>query len=259
MNNVLGPRGLQGILGETCKIIDRNFFKLLVITAIVIVPLWIAIEGTKSLVRLTIAAIGARLLFTVILSFLGGALIHAVSEQYLRQTIDIGRAYRFAWGRLWAMAGALILISLLFILGSYLAGILSITSRLLAVICFLPVIYFETCWAFALQAALLEGLGPIDAISRSSELVKGNWWRVLGISLVLFLIAIIIIYASFFLRERAPIIAPIIVGILTTPIAAIGMTLLYYDLRVRKEGYNLDSLATELHIKMDSDSHEKNL
>lgn len=204
-------------------------------------------------------AIGARLLFIVAQAFFAGALIHAVSEQYLRQTVHIDRAYRFAWGRLWALAGALILISLLLHLGGFLADILSIESRFLAVICFLPVIYFENCWAFAMQAALLEGLGPIDALSSSSALVRGNWWRVLGILLVLFLIALIIRNASFYLSGGALVIAMIIVVILAFPITVIGMTLLYYDLRVRKEGYNLEWLAKELHIKMDSDSHEKNL
>ena len=157
------------------------------------------------------------------------------------------------------MAGALILISLLIYLGGYLAFIFAIKRTLLGAICLLPVIYFENYWAFALQAALLEGLGPIDALSRSSALVRGNWWRVLGILIVLFLILLIIRNASFYLAVKAPVIAAIIVSILAVHILAIGMTLLYYDLRVRKEGYNLDSLATELHIKIDNDSHEKNL
>ena len=259
MKSILGPRGLQGILGETFKIYGKNFLRLLVIVAIVLVPMLPAIETEVVKYTTFIVVIGMKLLFTVLVAFLYGALIHAVSEQYLRQTIDIGRAYRFAWGRLWAMAGAFIFIFLLIHLGGYLVGTLSIKSRFLAAICFLPVIYFKTCWALALQAALLEGLGPIDALSRSSALVRGNWWRVLGILLVLFLIVLIIRNASFYLRGGAPVIATIIVVILAFPIATIGMTLLYYDLRVRKEGYNLDSLATELHIKMDGNSHEKNL
>jgi hypothetical protein len=42
-------------------------------------------------------------------------------------------------------------------------------------------------------------------------------------------------------------------NILSTPIFTIGITLLYYDLRARKEEYNLDDLAEELHISEPSD------
>lgn len=54
MNNVLGPRGLQGILGETFKICGKNFLRLLVIVAIVQVPLCIAI-WTKFQIRLILS------------------------------------------------------------------------------------------------------------------------------------------------------------------------------------------------------------
>ena len=38
-------------------------------------------------------------------------------------------------------------------------------------------IYFGIRWAFIWQAALLEGCGAKDALSRSSDLVRDNWWR----------------------------------------------------------------------------------
>ena len=45
----------------------------------------------------------------------------------------------------------------------------------------------------------------------------------------------------------------IIGSILVAPIVITSATLLYYDLRVRKEGYSLEALAEELHIKINSD------
>ena len=88
-------------------------------------------------------------------------------------------------------------------------------------------IYFGVRWTFIWQAVLVEGTGSRAALSRSSDLVKENWWRVLGIVLVVSIIAGAISSILSFI----PIIGAIIGTILTTPILITGATLLYYDLR----------------------------
>jgi hypothetical protein len=280
MNNVLGPRNLRGIFGETFKIIGRNFLRLLAIAAIVEVPLrtifWIGILfefWIRSRVSSIIPEIAATLLFTVARALVFGALIHAVSQQYLRHTVDIGRAYRFALGRLWPLTAILILVLLL----TRLAGMLSSSANFPAVVGFCAVMLLVAYWACALQAASLEGLGVSAAMSRSSALVKGNWLRVLGVFLVLIMILAVIsgttsmldtkpkpttlhYYVHYHgLLEALRMARKAITAIAATLISAIAFTLLYYDLRVRKEGYSLESLAKELKIKIDSESHEKNL
>ncbi len=50
---------------------------------------------------------------------------------------------------------------------------------------------------------------------------------------------------------KIPGIGEIIGGILTTPFFVVGHTLLYYDLRLRKEGYNFETLAGELNTESD--------
>ena len=42
-------------------------------------------------------------------------------------------------------------------------------------------------------------------------------------------------------------------GILSMPTGIISRTLLYYDLRVRKQGYSLATLATELGTELNND------
>ncbi|OGN93291.1 MAG: hypothetical protein A2Z75_00345 [Chloroflexi bacterium RBG_13_50_10] len=132
------------------------------------------------------------------------------------------------------------------------------------------VIYLVVKWLFALQAALLEGCGPKAALSHSSRLVEKNWWRVFGIMLLLLLMAMIVIGILFILLGIGAgiwsiigattgaametiivmtVIATIgvtILAILFSPITITAATLLYYDLRVKKEGYSLDALANEL-------------
>ncbi len=55
-----------------------------------------------------------------------------------------------------------------------------------------------------------------------------------------------------FVLALIPTVGATIGAILATPIGIIGATLLYYDLRVRKQGYSLETLATELNAELGS-------
>jgi len=211
-----------------------------------------------------------------------GAMIHAVSQQYFSRPMNIRRAFGFSWRRTGVMLGAELLVFLaiasvfLIIVGVPTAlhfavhgGIGPLTSAaiiIMVTIIGLPVaIYLGMNWAFVVQTALLEGCGPRAALSHSSELVKRSWWRVLGILLLLILIISAIIYIPSTIGVGIGLIALaslpaaikaivwmgiiiwyIIAAFLTVPIVTIGETLLYFDLRVRKQGYSLDALANEL-------------
>ena len=266
MPGTLGPRNFGDILGDTFRIYGRNFLRLLAIVAIVEVilgvvayflPTPMGLEDMPQLIpQLIIVSIILLVLQIVAYPWMQGALIHAVSEQNIRRPVGIGRAYRFAWRRLGSLIvasilvalaiGVLVALAILVALISSLAG--PVTLILLLV--FIPAaVYLAVRWTFFLQAALLEHLGPVAALSRSWDLVKGNWWRVFGIMLV----AIIIAAGVSFVLRMIPMLATTPVGsilgaILTIPIVVTASTLLYYDLRVRKEGYNLDTLAGELGI-----------
>ena len=111
-------------------------------------------------------------------------------------------------------------------------------------------IYFGITWVFVWQVALLEGCGPRAALSRSSALVKESWWRVLGIMLLFGLIA----GAISGVLGMIPVLGSIVGAILSALVAIIGSTVLYYDLRVRKEGYSLEVLAGELGVEISSDT-----
>ena len=266
MSTKLNPRNIGDILGDTFRIYGGNFWDLVAITAIVLGVLGI-IEIIAGLGSLPLIITGgeiealagwviAGLIIMVVAYIVGGilvvgALIHAVSEQYLRQRISIRQAYSFAWRRLGAMLGAGILASLA--IGGIVAVAVSVAALswvgwILLVVGSCASIYLMIRWIFVLPAALLEGLGPTAALSRSSALVKKNWWRVLGITLVVALISA----AISLILGMIPTVGAILASILVTPIYMIASTLLYYDLRVRKEGYSLEALASELHIEIDS-------
>ena len=250
MTDPLGPRNFEGILSETFTVYSRNFLRLIVIVVVVEVILgiigFILINTLMLPVVLTKASIlDPRALFVPAVLFslailavvsvitaplMQGALIHAISTQALGQEISIEQSYRFAWKRLGSLIGATILAGLvLFVLIATIIGI--------------PIaIYLGIRWVFILPSILLEGVSPLNAFSRSSKLVEENWWRVLGITLFMAFIAAAISSILGFI----PLVGVIIGGILSTPVAIISSTLLYYDLRVRKENYSLQKLEAEI-------------
>ena len=104
-------------------------------------------------------------------------------------------------------------------------------------------ILFSVRWFFIMQTASLERCGPAGALVRSSDLVRGNWWRVFGIMsliLITFGIANGIVGSVLGL---IPYVGPVVTAILFAPVLIIFQTLLYHDLRLRHDGSELYTSA----------------
>jgi ABC-type sulfate transport system permease component len=97
------------------------------------------------------------------------------------------------------------------------------------------------------------------ALRRSAELVKGSWWRVFGILLLVLLIVLIISQVisvpfslPFFLVGDQPsdseflltlvitALGGIVASTITAPFTAAATVLLYVDRRIRREGLDID-------------------
>jgi Membrane domain of glycerophosphoryl diester phosphodiesterase len=174
-----------------------------------------------------------------------GATIVAVSHVYLGREITVTGALAHIRGRITGLAITMIVIGLMTLLG-FLALIV-------------PGIILALMWALAIPVAVLEQRTMLDAASRSAELTKGSRLRVLLIYLLFLLLMVIIIMlfsvpitiaglwmsrganaAPSMATQMASIIAGFIAQCLTAPLMTIGLSLLYYDQRVRKEAFDLD-------------------
>ena len=139
-------------------------------------------------------------------------------------------------------------------------------------------IYFAVRWTFITTAVLLEESPIRRAFGKSWELTRGRWWHIWGmlisISVISFAIRRILQTTVKFILilmkiEGAKVDMDTIRGMIMYvpvdtdtlfytltiwsnqiinafifPIWVIGITLLYFDLRIRKEGSNIQSLAT---------------
>jgi hypothetical protein len=174
-----------------------------------------------------------------------GATVVAVSEITLGHKPRVARAY----GRVLAVFGR-------FLWTYLLVAIVFIVGLLLLV---LPGIFALTVLMFATTAVMLERRGGWDALKRSASLGKGYYWRnLLALALIMILIFVghmilwIIVGMTVFALgdpNQLGIAARIIVAAVSnlfTPIVMILVTLLYYDMRVRKENYDTATLAQDL-------------
>jgi len=219
------------------------------------------------------AVSGALLLVSLLIVVPLGeaATTRAVSDRYLDRPSSLLAAYRAAWGRLGALItmilvligaylGSIVVVVLLIVLLSLAgAGALSALLAVLAAIALIPaLLFFYIRTAVAVPAIVLERVSGWQGLRRSWNLINGRFWATFGRMALLWIIAAIISSVvaaifeipgsafdpnnSFVFDQVASAIAAVFVG----PITYIGVTLLYYDIRIRKEGFDIEMLARSL-------------
>ena len=140
---------------------------------------------------------------------------------------------------------------------------------------------FVTYWCFFAAAVLVEGKSFSDGLGRRGELIEGDWWRILGTMFAIFLlhfaIGLVFRIAFGFLLSLTGLVGTMEflktvqwttltqllnnqpeaslsyvmmcfinlgIDIFTMPIWVIGGTLLYFNQRIRKEGFDIEMMAT---------------
>jgi hypothetical protein len=145
--------------------------------------------------------------------------------------------------------------------GLIIAAVLGLLFLVLLVI--VASIFVYTRLLLTPQAIVLEDHNALAGIKRSWRLVEGSFWRTLAIMLLtgilIYLISSLpagIISFSLTLANRGSTSGMMLNQAITTLVTQIGLiialplqlavyTLLYYDLRVRKEGYDIEMMAQQ--------------
>ena len=171
------------------------------------------------------------------------ACFRAIAQSYLGEHADWRSSLSYALRRA---------PSLLWLTALYLLGVLIGSIFLVA-----PGVWLCIAWAFATPILLTEGLKGQRALARSHGLVKGRWWRTFGVIALGFILAWVVrsvvlalfLAAIFFGSDNDALVLVLsalagVVGLLiTTPLLAALLTVVYFDLRVRKEAFDLELLA----------------
>jgi len=223
-------RDLGEIIQAALHLYGQHPLPLVSIAAIVI-PLGIASAAFQSAiddeVAMTLVVIGVGVLQFVANVVASAGIVAALQSGDAGEPVEFAAACDAAFARLGTLIGA--------------------TLRALGIILLLAITIVGIPWAvrqavrwfFVSQAIMIDDTGVVGATDRSAEVVIGSWWRTFGIALVIGLIGAIpsaILYGVFYL---APVIvsgtASAIMTAVVLPFGVGAMTLLYFDLTVRKE------------------------
>jgi hypothetical protein len=179
----------------------------------------------------------------------------AVADAYLGVEPEWRRSLRFAVRRLGGLFGVAIV-----------GGILVALATVALIV---PGVWLFVSYSVAVPALLLERVGPINALRRSFRLVRGRWWSTAGTLLVGYLLigilgalvtGVIMVVPSLVAEGNTlvgalgAVVGGTVGSVLTTPYSAAVVTLLYFDLRVRKEGLDLQLIAEGADVQRDPDA-----
>jgi hypothetical protein len=254
MKFTIEPMNLGDILSRAFRVLFSRLGVFIAIELIMVAP-----TLTLQLLLPDVAVGGGAVFLILPMIILGpigsAAMLHVITQEYLGEPVSLGGAFQFAIGRFLPLLGTSILVGLGLILG-FMA-------------CCIPGIYFAICWAFASQVVVMENLSGAEALGRSRSLVQGYFWHVFG---VLFVVSLMVgvpgwiagailpnalpfqaadaqnpflrvgpvtNFANFAVHE---IIVTTLNGVLQA-FQAICATLLYFDLRNRKEAFDVGHIV----------------
>ncbi len=272
----LRPLTIGETLDASFKLFTANLRKLLPLSAVVLIPIGIlqlvlnARMGTDfsfleaaltepadpTVVFAPLGRLVALGIVTGLLSLLGTLLVQAAA---IRLYADLYQGRETSWQD-----------SLTFGISRFgpvlAASVLSALGIGVGLLFYLiPGMWLYVSWWVVVPALLVERLGPAQALGRSFDLVKRRFWPTAGVAALAFLIVYVVqqivgtlvsiaVLPSVALQtvpDFGPALAvtsaaQTIVNLFTVPFLAAAVTVAYFDLRVRLEGYDLELMAAEL-------------
>lgn len=247
----LRPLSVGEILDVSFSLYRRHFATLGTVAVLcsgLPVLLSLYIEASGGVLQHLSLTLLYYMVFTVLSSIATAATVFVVSESYLGRPLTAASALR----RAAPLLGRLIVCSLL----------LAIVVGFGFLLFLVPGVVLLSGLLLAFPSLVLEpGSSPASALSRSWSLTRGSRWRMLGLLATLVILLYVPIVA---IGAIATVLLPSDVGggsltpglmtlavvgvlqMLLYPLLYCVLTVAYYDLRVRKEGFDLEVLASTL-------------
>lgn len=266
----LRPLGVGELLDVALKIWRRHFWTLARIVIVVVAPVEMVASFVVTVLTPeetvvvetefgpaeTFADGGAFVAGALLAGILSGvaflissaAALRAVSVAYLGGEPDWRESLRLAGHRL----GSLVWLATIAMFG------LGIGFLFLV----LPGIWLAVSWSVAFAVLVAEDRGGTGALRRSFQLVRGRWWPTFATLFLAFILQVIVEQIVAIPILVGPLgddsggfgqflglsLTSIVSAALTTPFIAAVFVLLYFDLRVRKEGFDLELLAQAIEV-----------
>ena len=274
----LKPMELGEILDGALTIFRRHFglFARLGVAALwlpVALTIYIQLAGGREQHLFLTVGVGLIQYFAGL--FLTASAIRVISDSYLGREPLLGDALSLGVSKIWALfvvglGKGIILGLIVALIGIVVAltfpslvgtgGGFAVLIMTLLIVAAVWLLIFVACgYAVTTPVVVLENLdGAFDAFGRSWDLTRTFKLKILGIAFVAYLIFTLPMAAVGGLGAYFIIHAPLIgqaievlaaaLPIVMTPLLACVFTLMYYDLRVRREAFDLEILSQQLGI-----------
>ncbi len=261
------PRRATELVDASFQLLRRFYAQLVTVSALAMAPgvIYRIIErDAMSNPQLVVAHPGAFLGVgvVVILSFVicDAVLTLAVSQAYLEGAIDLSDAFGVGFRRIISVMLASffrgLLLTLVVFAVAMVFGVLSLLKTPVLLALLVPFVLWLVVYVllrtFALTPiVLLEDAGPNVAMSRTLRLTKdcaAHIFFSLGLAYLLYFIIsgiVSVLGVTLLTPTTAGIIGAFVI-IPIYPLLSVVSTLLYYDLRIRKEGFDLEVMSREL-------------
>jgi hypothetical protein len=246
---------------------------------------WVESASPADLTSIGLGFAVALVLVSVLTLFIASVLQGAMVVPVARSILNRPTGFRQMWALARPRIGALIRLAALLVAAGLLAvfllaavaialmagmegmGILLLIPLFLGFVALYIWLYIKLLVAPA--AVVVEELGALDGLRRSWDLTRANWWRVLGITLVVGIMVgiisqVVMIPVSLLPPLAAGFLSPhggsaqdiaiaVAIGIVTAVLGALAgalgyafqtsvMALIYMDLRMRKDGLDISLL-----------------
>ena len=172
------------------------------------------------------------------------AIAHLVSQWIVGRDASAGEMLGVVGRRLWPLLGSFVLVKFLEGLG--------------AVVCYLGIVFVMPLFVPVAPIIAVEGEGPVSSITRSFRLIRSLYFRVMGLALLMALVSLLlgtalsalpqVLAAEVGFERGWPLLAlgSIVSQVIVMPFVAAATVLLYFDLRVRNEGLDLEMTAVDV-------------
>jgi hypothetical protein len=239
MNDLdLRPRSSTEIVDAAFQLFRRNPAQLILAAALVYVP-WLVIRlvfdlgisdplmGPNKMVAFLAGSL-------VVYAIVGGVASILASDIYLGHDPDVAAAFRLTGSRFAALVVTGLIRAVLIGVG--------------IVLFLLPGLYALGRFFAVTQSVMLENKGVGGALSRSSALSVQLKRHIVNTILLIALVSIAInvgvaLLSSVFQSKVITNVVATAVAVVVYPLFGLTETLLYYDARIRKEGFDVEYLA----------------
>lgn len=187
-----------------------------------------------------------------------GAVVKGVSDLYMGNPLDVGDCLGVALKKVLSffIAGIILYVLIFLVMigaaiaATILAMMLGGLGNLLGVILMFYLMFkLFISYYLVIPAMVIEDLGAVDAIRRSSNLSRGYGWRIF---VILFLVTVVMLILTLVVGKISNVVADIpvlsvllgyIFNCFGPIVMAVSSVIIYFDIRGQKESFGLEQLA----------------